>query len=227
MNYYSFDQSINEKVQKSAVQTSSGVSSEGEIPALNAAGQIDSSMLPSGLSLIVVGNTQPSVVDGSVLWNRTTAGKQGLYRFDTTRNRWIDLSTTTLVYGEDRANNNNLGGPGMTEAGNFSGYNVPYEFTVLGITMACRDFSGNTPSKVITLRERTEDDTPSDIQNFTITRSGVATDDPGYMQDMNLNIQRPEEPSGQRQIYFFAQSAGGSALDIFVKMIIARSVNVP
>ena len=98
-------------------------------------------------SPVVVGTTQPNTVDGTVLWNNTNANQRGFYYFDVNRDRWLTNLGITLVYGEDRANNNNLGGPGMTDAGNFSGYNVPYECTITGITMACRDFSGNTQAR--------------------------------------------------------------------------------
>ena len=152
MNYYSFDQSINEKVQKSAVQTSSGAPSAGQIPALNAAGQIDSSMLPSGSSQIVFGTSKPGVEDGSVLWVNQNPGYEGLYYFDTARNSWLDTAFITLHTGEDGADNTNLGFAGMNFASNYAGYNINQNMTIVSIFASCRDINNN--SKELRIRER-------------------------------------------------------------------------
>lgn len=105
------------------------------VPELDSQGRIRISMAPE--SLIVVGTSAPVTTDGTVLWNNTTVGKEGLYFRDMTRGKWLgDMCKYT--FGADSSDNANLRLLGVSSVGNGSGYLVPVDMTVVHISAHAR-----------------------------------------------------------------------------------------
>jgi len=88
-------------------------------------------------SLIVVGTTAPTTTDGTVLWNHTGTGLEGLYFRDITRGKWLG-DMCRYSFGADSSDNANLRVVGGDSAGNGYGHLLPTDMAIIHISAHAR-----------------------------------------------------------------------------------------
>lgn len=168
-------------------------------------------------SSVVVGNSPPAVTDGSVIWNNTTAGYEGLYNRDQTRGKWLG-PPIAMHCGSDTADNSSIGFAGIINASNFTGFNLNFNLTITEIYASCRDI--NNVTKNVELRQRLDNQgTFSTLLSFDLVREGTGGADPGYFTDMNLNI---DLNAAKRQLYFFVEAPNSQIRDVVVVFIVRK-----
>lgn len=84
--------------------------------------------------ILEVGTTAPTTVDGSVLWNNTTSGEEGIYFYDVNRSKWLSSAEPSLFWGEDTADGNVLEPVGVRTMPASGGYRMPQDGTITRVS---------------------------------------------------------------------------------------------
>jgi hypothetical protein len=173
-----------------------------EVPRLDSDGRIRVSSVSE--ELVIVSGSSPTNTDGSTLWNNTTSGEEGLYFYDQTRGKWLETAITTLPYGLDSADNAQFRPAGINFASVGSGYLVPQDITIVGVTAHA---TGGLATKGIDVRLNT-------VTQFSFNLAA------NNFSDFTLNT---DIAGGAAQVLdIFAQAAGGAATDITVVLYVRR-----
>jgi len=170
-------------------------------------------------SAIQVGNSAPTITNGSILWLNTNSGYEGLYFRDQTRGKWLEIAARGLHLGEDNANNSNLGFAGVNNAGEFTGYNLNFDYTICEIHASCRDIN-NQNSKNIEIRKRDDDDNSfTAVHDFDLVREGTGSDQPGYFSAMDIDV---DVSAAKSMLYMFVQGGTPNITDVVVYLVIRK-----
>lgn len=172
------------------------------VPELDAAGRIRVNMLDG--TPLVVGTTPPTVTDGTELWLNTNAGLEGLYFRDQTRAKWLEVAMTTLPYGLDNADGSQLRPAGINVPSAGSGYLVPQNVTIIGVTAHS---TGGLATKGFNVRLNT-------VTQFSFNL--VANNYSNFNQNTDI------AGGASTALDVFAQSAGVAATDVNVVLYLRR-----
>lgn len=173
-----------------------------EVPQLDSDGRIRVSSID--VAPVEVSSAAPTDTSGLVLWNNTNSGLEGLYFRDQTRNKWLETSIIELPFGFDNADNSQLRATGIIFASTGTGYLVPQDITIVGISAYA--VGGNTTKSF-------------DVRLNTTTQFSFSLSSSTF-SDFTLDV---DIAGGSSQsIDIFAQSGGGAATDVTVVLYARR-----
>ena len=172
--------------------------------AVDAAGRVLVNM--SASTPVEVGTTAPTTTDGTILWLNTNAGLEGLYFFDQTRSKWLEVGARSFVFGDDNANNEVLRTAVVNSPGVGTGHLISEDITVVGIKAHAR---GGQADKGFELRLNT---TPIAGLAFNLVASNF--------DDQNLDVDIAGGAANVLDV--FAVSAGGAAQDVTIDVFYRR-----
>ena len=166
--------------------------------AVDAAGRVLVNM--SASTPVEVGTTAPTTTDGTILWLNTNAGLEGLYFFDQTRSKWLEVGARSYVFGDDGANNEVMRTAVVNSPGVGTGHLISEDITVVGIKAHAR---AGQSDKGFELRLNT---TPIAGLAFNLVASNF--------DNQNLDV---DIAGGAANVLdAFAVSAGGGAQDVTI-----------
>ena len=166
--------------------------------------------LPGGGGDVEVGSTAPTTTDGSVLWNSTQSGKEGVYFRDQTRNKWLG-DIVPYYFGKDSADNEYSRPPGILIAGDFVGISIIQDVTLVAMAINARDMNSSELQKTFELRDVNNSENVL-LGSIQVTRVSA----PGTLKysSKTLNVDIPEGAI----INLFALPSGGSLRDYEITM---------
>ena len=153
---------------------------------------------------VEVGNTAPTTIDGTVLWNNTTAGMEGLYFYDLARSKWLSVDSRTYTFGGDALDNQLARTECVNSAGVGTGHLVEKNITIVGVYANAR--AGNQ-TKQFNIRLN-----QSVVASFSLTSRKYA--------DSNANIDIAGSATSVLDI--FVAAAGGNTNDITIDLVYRR-----
>jgi hypothetical protein len=152
----------------------------------------------STTSPVQVGTTPPTTIDGTILWNNTNPGQEGLYFYDQTRGKWLETALQLHTWGDDSANNEVLRTEPVQTAGVGTGHLVSQDITIVGIQAHAR---AGEATKGFEVRLNTVV-----VASFNLTAFNF--------DDMTLDV---DVAGGATNVLdMFAVSAGGGSQDVTI-----------
>jgi hypothetical protein len=172
--------------------------------------------LSTATSPVFPGAAPPADITGQSLWLNTNTGADGIYFYDLSRSKWLDINEVPLLFGDDAADNQVMRVIGVNTPGNGTGLHIPVavDVTLTRVYALARD--GNQ-TKSFDIRRRVVNGATAVVDTFTM--SGVGPDGSVFV-DESLDL----DVAGGANVFLdvFAEAAGFSSRDITIQLFYRR-----
>ena len=167
-------------------------------------------------SPVFPGAAPPADVSGESLWLNTNASAEGVFFYDLSRSKWLDINEVPLLFGDDAADNQVMRVIGVNTPGDGAGLHIPVavDVTLTRVYALARD--GNQ-TKSFDIRRRVVNGATAVVDTFTMSAVGP---DGSVFVDESLDV----DVAGGANVFLdvFAEAAGGSSQDITIQLFYRR-----